>query len=395
MSDPNEPTVSNGWEMGADESALLDAYESGDYSALDEAEAEEAAVDEEVVANAIEDLASEDLTESEEPVDEAEEDLDEGEEAGESEGSEDEEAADETQESVFYVDGPRGKKLEVPVNPDRDTLAKMAQAADRAKLFQSELDKNKHEMNTLKEEMESYKEESDLFRKLEELSDDIDLEDPSSLNNIIRAITNDKVDMDGLIDIAIAERDELIDLTDDQISVIEKTKELKRREREIKKAELRNQRDKERAEADNQRKSERSQRDMINNALLKHDVRGTLGDQSRENGIMERAWHESLRKMTALDEHGNKVYDNLTPELVEEIIKSEIEFFAGPSKIEVDKKVDKVIKRKRAASTKKVQNAIAPKKGANSNNKLKNVGDLDFNEIAENFDNIDQDWSTF
>lgn len=395
MSDPNEPTVSNGWEMGADESALLDAFESGDYSALDEAEAEEAAVDEEVVANAIEDLASEDLTESEEPVDESEEDLDEGEEAGESEGSEDEEAADETEESVFYVDGPRGKKLEVPVNPDRDTLAKMAQAADRAKLFQSELDKNKHEMNTLKEEMESYKEESDLFRKLEELSDDIDLEDPSSLNNIIRAITNDKIDMDGLIDLAIAERDELIDLTDDQISVIEKTKELKRREREIKKAELRNQRDKERAEADNQRKSERAQRDMINNALLKHDVRGTLGDQSRENGIMERAWHESLRKMTALDEHGNKVYDNLTPELVEEIIKSEIEFFAGPSKIEVDKKVDKVIKRKRAASTKKVQNAIAPKKGANSNNKLKNVGDLDFNEIAENFDSIDQDWSTF
>jgi len=395
MSNPNEPNVSSDWDVGAEDAALLDAFESGGFGALQEAEEMDAKANEELVANAVNDLVSESLPKSEEPVEEAESNLDEDEEAVESGNEESSESTDEEEEAeFFFVDGPRGKKIQVPTKPDQDTLAKMAQAADRAKLFQSQLDKQKHEMETLQSDMEVYKEESDLFRKLEELSDDLDLNDPSSFNKVIRVMTNDEVDMDALIDAAIAERDELIEMTDDQIAVVEKVKELRRRERDIKKQELRHERDRERAAAEDQRSSQRAQRDMINNALLKYDVRGKLGDQARENGIMERAWHESLRKMTAVDESGNPVYGKLTPEIVEEIIKGEIQFFAGPSKTEVTKQVDKAVKRKRASSTKKVQDAIAPNRGGMRKqiSSRAQLEEMSLDDVFANLDNLDFDF---
>ena len=395
MSNPNEPNVSSDWDVGAEDAALLDAFESGGFGALQEAEEIDAKANEELVAEAVNDLVSENLPESEEPVEEAESNLDEDEEAEESGNEESSESTDEEEEAeFFFVDGPRGKKIQVPTKPDQDTLAKMAQAADRAKLFQSQLDKQKHEMENLQSDMEVYKEESDLFRKLEELSDDLDVSDPSTFNKVIRVMTNDEIDMDALIDAAIAERDELIEMTDDQIAVIEKVKELKRRERDIKKQELRHERDRERAAAEDQRSSQRAQRDMINNALLKHDVRGKLGDQARENGIMERAWHESLRKMTAVDESGNPVYGKLTPEIVEEIIKGEIQFFAGPSKAEVTKQVDKAVKRKRASSTKKVQDAIAPNRGGMRKQitSRAQLEEMDLDDVFANLDSLDLDF---
>ena len=395
MSNPNEPNVSSDWDVGAEDAALLDAFESGGFGALQEAEEIDAKANEELVAEAVNDLVSENLPESEEPVEEAESNLDEDEEAEESGNEESSESTDEEEEAeFFFVDGPRGKKIQVPTKPDQDTLAKMAQAADRAKLFQSQLDKQKHEMENLQSDMEVYKEESDLFRKLEELSDDLDVSDPSTFNKVIRVMTNDEIDMDALIDAAIAERDELIEMTDDQIAVIEKVKELKRRERDIKKQELRHERDRERAAAEDQRSSQRAQRDMINNALLKHDVRGKLGDQARENGIMERAWHESLRKMTAVDESGNPVYGKLTPEIVEEIIKGEIQFFAGPSKAEVTKQVDKAVKRKRASSTKKVQDAIAPNRGGMRKQitSRAQLEEMDLDDVFANLYSLDLDF---
>ena len=395
MSNPNEPNVSSDWDVGAEDAALLDAFESGGFGALQEAEEMDAKANEELVANAVNDLVSESLPKSEEPVEEAESNLDEDEEAVESGNEESSESTDEEEEAeFFFVDGPRGKKIQVPTKPDQNTLAKMAQAADRAKLFQSQLDKQKHEMETLQSDMEVYKEESDLFRKLEELSDDLDLNDPSSFNKVIRVMTNDEIDMDALIDAAIAERDELIEMTDDQIAVVEKVKELRRRERDIKKQELRHERERERAAAEDQRSSQRAQRDMINNALLKYDVRGKLGDQARENGIMERAWHESLRKMTAVDESGNPVYGKLTPEIVEEIIKGEIQFFAGPSKAEVTKQVDKAVKRKRASSTKKVQDAIAPNRGGMRKqiSSRAQLEEMSLDDVFANLDNLDFDF---
>lgn len=396
MSNPNEPNVTSGWDVGEEDAALLDAFESNGFEALNEVNEEEARENEELVSQAVNDLMDEELTETEESDAEEESDLDEDEEESEAEAESNESETDEEEDEFFVVDGPRGKKIQVPTKPDRDTLAKMAQAADRAKLFQSQLDKQKHEMETLKSEMDSYKEESELFRKLEELADDLDYSDPSTFNKVISAMTNGEIDMDALIDQAIAERDELVDLSDDQIALIEKTKELKRREREIKKSELRHQRDQERAAAESQRASERAQRDMINNALLKHDVRGKLGDVARENGIMERAWHEALRKMTAVDENGNKVYDNLSPEIVESIIQSEIEFFRGPSKAEVDTKVDKIVKRKRANSTRKVQEAIAPKGSMRKQIKSRaQLEDMSFDDVFDNLDNIDLDWGNF
>ena len=395
MSNPNEPNVSNDWDVGAEDAALLDAFESGGFGALQEAEEMDAKANEELVANAVNDLVSESLPKSEEPVEEAESNLDEDEEAVESGNEESSESTDEEEEAeFFFVDGPRGKKIQVPTKPDQNTLAKMAQAADRAKLFQSQLDKQKHEMETLQSDMEVYKEESDLFRKLEELSDDLDLNDPSSFNKVIRVMTNDEIDMDALIDAAIAERDELIEMTDDQIAVVEKVKELRRRERDIKKQELRHERERERAAAEDQQRSSRAQRDMINNALLKHDVRGKLGDQARENGIMERAWHESLRKMTAVDGSGNPIYGKLTPEIVEEIIKGEIQFFAGPSKAEVTKQVDKAVKRKRASSTKKVQDAIAPNRGGMRKqiSSRAQLEEMSLDDVFANLDNLDFDF---
>jgi hypothetical protein len=395
MSNPNEPSVSNDWDVGAEDAALLDAFESNGFGALQEAEEMDAKASEELVANAVNDLVSENLPKSEEPVEKTESNLDEDDEAEESGSEESNESTDEEEESeFFFVDGPRGKKIQVPRNPDQNTLAKMAQAADRAKLFQSQLDKQKHEMENMKEEMGTFKEESDLFRKLEDIADDLDLNDPSSFNTVIRVLTDDEIDMDSLIDAAIAERDDLIEMTDDQIAVIEKTKELRRREREIKKQELRHERERQRAAVEDQQRSSRAQRDMINNALLKYDIRGKLGDQARENGIMERAWHESLRKMTAVDEAGNPVYGTLTSDIVEEIIKGEIEFFAGPSRNEVSKQVDKAVKRKRASSTKKVQDAIAPNRGGmrkqiTSRTQLE---EMSLDDVFDNFDNLDFDF---
>ena len=131
MSNPNEPNVSNDWDVGAEDAALLDAFESGGFGALQEAEEMDAKANEELVANAVNDLVSESLPKSEEPVEEAESNLDEDEEAVESGNKESSESTDEEEEAeFFFVDGPRGKKIQVPTKPDQNTLAKMAQAAD-------------------------------------------------------------------------------------------------------------------------------------------------------------------------------------------------------------------------------------------------------------------------
>jgi hypothetical protein len=352
MDNPN----GNDWFQGED-AAILEALESGNLmdglnavetnDGLDESEMEN------FIEGATKDMESQISNETEEAV--AEEESLDGEEESEAESeSEEIESSDgeDAEETELFVDGPSGKKIQVDLKPDRDKIVKLHQAADRARMYQSQIDKMKHEAGQNSEKMESLSEDSKLFNQLSDMTDELDISDPSSFNDIISVLTEGEVTFDSLIEKAIEEREYLGDLSDDALALYEAKKELKLERRELEKAKQRRSRDEAKSKSEHEARIEEEQRSMIFNAFTKHDVRGTLGDPSRENGIMQRAWDQSKLKLSS--------YDEVTPELAEEVFKSEIEFFSGPKNEVVSKEVDKVVRKRSASATNKVQKAVKP-----------------------------------
>jgi len=355
MSNPN----GDGWNS-AEDAAVLEAFESGGLDAVSNDVAPNNSVTEAEMENFIESTAKEmeDLTpsESEEPA--TEEESSDGEEELEVEGETEEADSSDGEEEVeteLFVEGPSGKKIKVDLNPDRDKLVKLHQAADRARLYQSQLDKMKHESSKVAEQMEELQETSNLFNQLEELSEDLDVSDPSSFNDMISVLTEGQVNMDQLIEKALEERDYLGELSDDALALYDKQKEIKRERRELEKAKARKERDEQRAQSEHKARIAEEQKTMVYNAFNKYadNIRGALDNPGREEKILEKAWNESLRQL--------KGYDQVTPELADKIFKEEIEFFAGPIKSEVPKQVNKAVRKKSAQATKKVQQAVAPK----------------------------------
>lgn len=96
MSDPNNQNITDGWEMDAESSALLNAFESDGLDGLNAVSENEAKESEELVSEVVDDLVnSTDLAETEEPVEEDETDLDEDTEESETEDEEEGEITDE------------------------------------------------------------------------------------------------------------------------------------------------------------------------------------------------------------------------------------------------------------------------------------------------------------
>lgn len=352
MSDQN----GNDWFSGED-AAILEALESGNImdglNAVETDNSLDAAEMENFIEGATKAMEGQISNETEEPV--AEEESSDGEDESEAEGeSEEIESSDgeDEEESDLFVDGPRGQKIQVDLKPDRDRLIKLHQAEDRAKMYQSQIDKMKHEASQSAEKMEGLSEDSQLFQQLSDMTDELDLGDPSSFNDIISVLTEGNATFDDLVEKAMEERDFVSDLSDDALALHEARKELRSERRELDKAKQRKERDEAKAKSEHNERMETEQKSMIFNAFTKHDVRGKLGDPSRENGIMQRAWDQSINQL--------KKHDKVTPELAEEIFKTEIEFFAGPKNEVVSKEVDKVVRKRSATATKKVQQAVKP-----------------------------------
>jgi len=352
MSDQN----GNDWFKGED-AAILEALESGNLmDGLNAVEADNS-IDGAEMENFIEDatksMESQISNETEEPA--TEEESSDGDDESDVEGkSEENESSDgdEEEESGLFVDGPRGQKIQVDLKPDRDRLIKLHQAEDRAKMYQSQIDKMKHEAGQSAEKMEGLSEDSQLFQQLSDMTDELDLSDPSSFNDIISVLTEGEMTFDGLLEKAMEERDYVSELSDDGLALHEARKEIRAERRELEKAKQRKERDEAKSKSEHNTRMETEQKSMIFNAFTKYDVRGTLGDPSRENGIMQRAWDQSISQL--------KKHDNVTPELAEEIFKNEIEFFAGPKKEVVSREVDKVVRKRSASATNKVQKAVKP-----------------------------------
>jgi uncharacterized lipoprotein YehR (DUF1307 family) len=350
MVDPN-----NEWLSG-DDQAVLDAFDNGGLEAVSAANPEsEASIDEveNFMSKVTEDLAGQVANESEESV--AEEDSLDGEDESEAEdenGEIESSDGDDEEESELFVDGPRGQKIKVDLKPNRDRIIKLHQAEDRAKQYQSQLDKFKHEASLNEEKIGSLQEDSNLFNQLSDMTDELDYKDPSSFNDIISVLTEGELTFDDLLEKAMEERDFVSDLSDDALALYEERKEIRVQRRELEKAQARKSRDEAKAQSEHQARIETEQKTMIHNAFLKYDVRGQLGDQGRENGIMERAWNESINKLGK--------YDEVTPELADEIFKSEIEFFRGPLEKAVSQKVDKAVRKRSAQVASKVQKKVKP-----------------------------------
>lgn len=350
MGDPN-----NEWLSG-DDQAVLDAFDNGGLEAVSAANPEsEASIDEveNFMSKVTEDLAGQVANESEESV--AEEDSLDGEDESEAEdenGEIESSDGDDEEESELFVDGPRGQKIKVDLKPDRDRIIKLHQAEDRAKQYQSQLDKFKHEASQNEEKIVALQEDSNLFNQLSEMTDELDYKDPSSFNDIINVLTEGELTFDDLVEKAIEERDLVSELSDDALALYEERREIRRERRELEKAAARKSRDEAKAQSEHQARIETEQKTMIHNAFLKYDVRGQLGDQGRENGIMERAWNESINKLGK--------YDEVTPELADEVFKSEIEFFRGPLEKAVSQKVDKAVRKRSAQVASKVQKKVKP-----------------------------------
>jgi len=352
MSDQN----GNDWFKGED-AAILEALESGNLmDGLNAVEADNS-IDGAEMENFIEDatksMESQISNETEEPA--TEEESSDGDDESDVEGkSEENESSDgdEEEESDLFVDGPRGQKIQVDLKPDRDRLIKLHQAEDRAKMYQSQIDKMKHEAGQSAEKMEGLSEDSQLFQQLSDMTDELDLSDPSSFNDIVSVLTEGEMTFDDLLEKALEERDYVSELSDDGLALHEARKEIRAERRELEKAKQRKERDEAKSKSEHNTRMETEQKSMIFNAFTKYDVRGTLDDPSRENGIMQRAWDQSISQL--------KKHDNVTPELAEEIFKNEIEFFAGPKKEVVSREVDKVVRKRSASATNKVQKAVKP-----------------------------------
>lgn len=272
---------------------------------------------------------------------------------GQSDESTEEEGSEEASEELV-IKGPSGKEIKVDLNPDKDKLVKLHQAADRARMYQSELDKLKHQAEETKKSLEGLNETAEHYKMIEQVVEDLDFNDPSTFNDLVALVTGNEIDMESLIEKALEEREEVSVLSEEGIALWEERKRIKRERREIEKAKARQERDAEAKKAERAQQQEANQKELIYQAFQKHDIRGKTGNQAYEDKVMKAAWNNSREELIKLQADGQAI----TYELVDQIFKEEIEGLYQPAQAVKKQQVAQAVNKQKAQATKKAQQSV-------------------------------------
>lgn len=350
-------SAGNDWNISSEDQALVDSF--GSDQPTNEAPAEESVN--------IENTA---VVESEEGQSEANaQETDATDESLQADGQADESAEEENSEEPseeLVIKGPSGKEIKVDLNPDQDKLVKLHQAADRARMYQSELDKLKHQVESNESEMEGLKETAGHYKMIEDVVEDLDFNDPASFNELVALVTGNELNMEALIEKAIEEREEVSALSEEGIAIWEERKRLKREQRELEKAKARAERDAKAKEADRAKQQEENQRELIYQAFQKHDIRGKTGNAGYEEKVMKAAWNNSKEELIKLQAEGKQI----TFDLVDQIFKDEIDGLYQPAAQVQKQAAAKAVTKAKAKATAAAQKA-ATKKASNLQETLK------------------------
>ena len=340
------------WGVSSDDQALVDSFFGGESDQpATEAVAEESVNIENSEADA-------DVDESEANTQEAADANTESADGQDDDAGAEDEGESEPSEPLV-IKGPSGKDITVDLNPDKDKLVKLHQAADRARMYQSELDKLKHQAESTSQTLESLKEVEGHFKKIEEVVEDIEFGDPSSYNDLIALVTGGEIDMDTLIEKAVEERNDLADLSDEGLALYEERKRIKREARALEKERAKIQKEAKTREQERAQQQEQNQKELIFQAFQKHDIRGKTGDSGYEEKVMRAAWNNSREELVRLQKEGTE----LTYELVDQVFKDEIDGLYKPASKVAQKETAKVVNKAKAKATKKAQESVTKPKG--------------------------------
>jgi hypothetical protein len=267
------------------------------------------------------------------------------------EAEEDESAADDDIEIVATKDG---KKVKIDYS-DRDRIKKAHLLARQGRIWQSERDNALKEIETLREHSSS---NDEVLNALEEAKDDIP--------ELFRLITGGE-DWDAMIEEEIRQREEIAQLTPEQLNVYNKHKLNERRDRELARREAEWEKKLQEAEDTRTKADQDTQRALINGAFNEYRFHGQLSDKNKEHKLDQMVWNNVVRQIDGKD---------LSESEVREFIKREFDVLRSSIIDNTKKKAVSTKRKKVAKATKKAAAAATKVSHESSFDDLVNNGDV-------------------
>lgn len=300
---------------------------------LEEAPTEETETPEEAVADP-------------EPVETDEEATDHEPEEDSPETSEDQDDEPEgtPEDSIEEVTTADGKRIKIDYS-DRDRIKRAHLLARQGRVWQSERDSARKELEAIKPEFDEIK---GVLDALEDAKDD-----PAEL---YRLITGGQ-DWEELIEKEIAQREEVANLTPAQLEVYNKHKIAEKREAELRKREAAWEKKLEDAQRKEEEAARSNQSAMFKSAFNEFRFAGTLGDKVKEHKLDKKVWNNIKAEL-----HGKDLNDFE----VREIIKAEFDDLRSLINVAGKKAATKARGSKIAKATKKAAQGVNEKSNETS-----------------------------
>lgn len=289
---------------------------------------------------------SEEVIEEETPIEDSDEapETDDVELDDEGKESDPEDSEDEVDalEAIEIIETKDGKTVKIDYN-DRDRIKRAHLLARQGRVWQSERDELKSKYETLEA---SSSENGELVDLLNKHVDDIP--------ELYRLITGGE-DWDAMIDETVRQREEIAQLTPEQLEVYNRSKLAEKRERQLDRREAEMASKLEDSENTRTQAEINTQRAMINSAFNEYRFHGTLGDKVQEHRLDKMVFNTIRTEL-----NGKDVGE---PE-VRELIKREFDLLRS-SIGQQSKKVAQTTNKKRvAAATKKAAEKATGKSSA-------------------------------
>lgn len=268
----------------------------------------------------------------------------ESEEDGDSEEAEDDESK--AEDDIEIIATKDGKQVKIDYS-DRDRIKKAHLLARQGRIWQSERDNALKENEALKESSSS---NAEILETLEAVKDDIP--------ELFRIITGGE-DWDAMIENEIRQREEIAQLTPEQLNVYNKHRLNEKRDRELARREAEWEKKLQDAEDTRTKADQDTQRALINGAFNEYRFNGQLNDKVKEHKLDQMVWNNVVKQIDGKD---------LSESEVREFIKREFDVLRSSI-------IDNT--KRKAATTKRKKVAKATKKAAASATKVSNDKSFD------------------
>ena len=267
-----------------------------------------------------------------------EEDLDPDQSEDEDDSTESEEDESSAEEDIEVITTKEGKKVKIDYS-DRDRIKRAHLLAQQGRVWQSERDKAQAELESMRE---TSVDRDAVLNALEEAKDDIP--------ELFRLITGGE-DWDAMIEDEIRQREEIAQLTPEQLDVYNKHRLNERRERELQRREAAWEEKLRQSEETKTKAEQDSQRALINGAFNEYRFAGQLGDKAQEHRLDTMVWRSVVAELNGRD---------VSESEVREFIKREFDALRS-SITNNTRKTAKATQRKRTAKATKKAAAAATK----------------------------------